>query len=270
VLEGPRCVVHFPPEAKRQAEHIVETFRWRREQAAAWLGRNAEGTADIFLVPDEAAMEARAPGAPAWALAVTRSDDRMVFRLDLVDRSPSNSLDLVLKHETVHFVLNRVHGRFPRWFEEGLCVFHAGIAYLELDTSLERVASAGRLPSFADADRLFRGDAKQAALGYRMGERVVAAFVARYGEEAVPRIVHALDEGAAFPDAFAAATGEGLDLFERQWRDEVTPALPFWLFVVVENFDVVLICLAAALVVLGYLRWRLRRAREMAALGGGD
>jgi len=215
-------------------------------------------------------MKARAPGAPSWAVAVTRSDGRMVFRMDLADRTPWNSLDLVLKHETVHFVLNRARARFPRWLEEGLCVHHAGIAYIELDTSLERVAAAGRLPAFAEADRLFQGGAKEAALGYRMGERVVAAYVERYGEAAVPRLVRAMDQGEPFPEAFAAATGEGVDRFERAWREEITPALPFWLFVVVENFDVALLCFAAALVALGYLRWRLRRARAMAALGGAD
>ncbi len=267
-LAGPECVVRFPPSAKRQAERIVETFRWRREHAALWLGLEPEGLAEVHLVLDHAAMTVRAPGAPSWSVAVT-TGDTMVFRLDLVGHDPAMSLDLVLKHETVHFVLNRSPAHFPRWFEEGLAVHHAGLAYLEPDTTLERVAAAGRLPSFAEADRLFAGGAREAALGYKMGQRAVGTFVRRFGDDSVPRLVRALAGGAAFPDAFAEATGERLEDFERRWRDEVTPALPFWLFVIAENLDLALLFVGALLVALGYLRWRLRRERAMSGLGGG-
>lgn len=268
-LSGPDCVVRFPSSARAKAQRIVETFRSRREQAARWLGLEPSGEAEIWLVADHAAMAARAPGAPSWAVAITESDDTMVFRLDLVDRTPSNSLDLVLKHEAVHFALNHARGRFPRWFEEGLAVHHAGLAYLEPDTTIERFAAAGRLPRFADADRLFAGGAGEAALGYKMGDRVVGTFVRRFGESAVPRLVRAVAGGATFGDAFSDATGESVSVFERRWRDEVTPALPFWLFVIAENLELALFCAGGLLVVLGYVRWRLKRERAMRALGGG-
>jgi len=267
-LEGPDCVVRFPPPASRQAARIQETFRWRRESAALWLGIANEGRADIHLVPDLAGMTALAPGAPPWSVAVT-SGDTMVFRLDLVDHDPANSLDLVLKHETVHFVLNRLPARLPRWFEEGLAVHFAGLAYLEPDATLERYAAAGNLPPFAEADRLFEGGASEAALGYKMGQRAVSAFVRRFGDDAVRRLVRALGEGATFPDAFRDATGVDLGSFEARWRKEVTPALPFWLFVIYENVDLALLCAAGLLAALGYLRWRLRRERAMSGLGGG-
>lgn len=213
-------------------------------------------------------MRALAPGAPTWAVAVT-SGSMMVFRLDIVDRDPTNSLDIVLKHEMVHFVLNALPARFPRWVEEGLAVHHAGIAYLEPDWTLERYAAAGNLPRFADADRLFEGGSAEAALGYKLGQRAVGAFVSRFGEDAVSRLVRGLGQGAAFPDAFAEVTGESLDAFETRWREEVTPRLPFWLFVIFENSELSLLCLAALLAALGYLRWRIRRERAMSALGGG-
>ena len=268
-LEGPECAVRFPPSARKKAERIAETFRWRRDHAARWLGIEPLGRADVHLVEDHAAMKALAPGAPPWAVAVTTGAE-MVFRLDLVDRDKAMSLDLVLKHETVHFVLNRSSARFPRWFEEGLAVHHSGVAYLEPDTSLERVASAGRLPPFAEADGLFGGGRGEAALGYAMGQRAVGVMVERFGDESVPRLVRALAGGAAFPEAFADATGERLEEFERRWRDEVTPGIPLWLFVIVENLDLSLLFFGALLVAGGYVRWRFRRERAMASLGGTD
>jgi hypothetical protein len=270
VFEGRDCTVEHPPSARRAAERIAEGFAPAREQAALWLGvEPRDPRARILLVEDHAAMRVEAPGAPSWAVAVTRADGTMVYRLDLVDRTPGNSLDLVLKHETVHFVLRRAGVHLPRWFEEGLCVHHAGLAYLEPDTTLERLAAGGSLPSFAGADRLFVRDAGRAGVGYSLGRRVLATFVRRFGDDAVRRLVSAVGT-APFPDAFAAATGEGLDVFERRWRDEITPGMPLWLFLIVENFDLALLCGAALLVALGYLRWRLKRASAMAALGGGD
>jgi hypothetical protein len=270
-LSSAACVVHFPPSARRQAERVAETFAQRRDQAASWLGiEPSSGRVEVHLVPDHDAMTREAPGAPSWAVAVTLPHGAMVFRLDLVDRTLANSLDLVLKHETVHFLLDRGRVHLPRWFEEGLCVFHAGAAYLDMDTTLERVASAGRLPRFASADRLFRGEAREAALGYRVGQRAVEEYVRRFGDEAVRGLVRAAARGAPFPDAFEEATGESLEAFERRWREEVTPGLPLWLFVIVENLDLTLLCLGALLVIAGYVRWRLRRSRAMDALGGGD
>lgn len=266
-LEAGDCVVHFPPAARRQAERIGETFRGERDHAARWLGLAPGGTALVHLVPDLGAMQALAPGAPPWAVAVT-AGSTMIFRLDIVDRDPANGLDLVLRHETLHLVLNRSSARLPRWFEEGLAVHHAGVAYFEPDTTLERFAAAGNLPRFSEAGRLFEGGTLEAALGYKLGQRVAAAFVGRFGDDALRRLVRASAEGRAFPDAFLAATGETLDGFEERWRDEVTPALPFWIFVVVEQFDLALLFLCAVLVALGYLRWRIRRERAMASLGG--
>jgi hypothetical protein len=249
-----------------KASRIVETFRARRDGAARWLGLEPSGRARIHLVADLAAMRSVAPEAPSWSVAVT-AGDTMVFRLDLVDRDRANALEIILKHECVHFALNRVPARFPRWFEEGLAVHHAGLPYLALDTTVERAAAAGRLPPFADADRLFEGDARDAAIGYGLGQRAVMAFVRRFGDGAVARLVRALGEGAAFPAAFADATGESLDDFERSLRTEVTPSLPFWLFVLAENIDLTLLFVGALLVALGYLRWRLRRERAMSSLG---
>lgn len=267
-LEAEGATVTFPAVARPKADRIVETFRWRREDASRWLGVDPPGRADIHLVPDLASARSLAPGTPSWAVAVT-SGSRMVFRLDIVDHDPTNSLDLVLRHEMVHFVLRGMPVGLPRWFEEGLAVHHAGLAYLEPDARLERFAAAGNLPRFAEADLLFAGDAPEAALGYKLGERVVAAFVARFGDEAVRRVVARVAGGEPFPGAFEGATGVSLDAFERQWREEVTPALPFWLFLILENSELSLLCAAAILAVLGYLRWRLRRERAMAGLGGG-
>jgi len=256
------------------AERIAETFPRRRARVARWLGVEAKGHPRIYLVDDHEGMRERAgAGVPDWAVAVTRRDDVLVFRLDRVGRSPAHSLDLVLKHEVVHQVITHLPGgrpprqALPRWFEEGLCVHHAGVAYLEADTSLERLAAAGTLPGFADADAWFGRDGRSAAIAYRFGQAVVSHATARFGDGFVRRLFDELERGRAFEPAFRDATGVELAEFEEAWRADVTPSLPFVLFVLLENIELTLLVVGALLAALGYARWRWRREKAMDALG---
>lgn len=240
---------------------------------ARWLGVEALRHPHIYLVEDYAQMRARGgAGAPEWAVAIARRDGVLVFRLDLLGRTLNQSLDLVLKHEVVHFVLSDLDRRprprgLPRWFEEGLCVHHAGVAYLEADTTLERMASAGELPTFAAVEELFFVNQRGAAIAYKLGHTVVEEFLRRFGDDALRRLLRAFAGGKDFAAAFEDATGTRLDEFETRWRESITPALPFVLFVMLENIELTLLCFGALLVVGGYIRVRLRRPRELEQLG---
>lgn len=264
----------FPAHARREAERVRDTFPRRRARVSAWLGVQAPLHARIYLVDDYDEMRSRGgEGVPEWAVAIARRDGVVVLRLDLVDRTPNQSLDLVLKHETVHFVLAALERGprprdLPRWFEEGLCVHHAGVAYVQVDMTLERMAAAGHLPTFAEVDDLFFSNQRGAAVAYALGEAVVGEFLRRFGDEALRRLLRAFAGGEPFADAFHEATGTRLADFEARWRESVTPALPLVLFVMLENIELTLLCFGALLVVGGYIRVRLRRRRELERLGG--
>ncbi|MFQ5844950.1 MAG: peptidase MA family metallohydrolase [Planctomycetota bacterium] len=255
----------------------MERFPPRREEVAGWLGLPLHGSPVIVLVDDHEGMVREAGGpVPEWAVAVTLADDRLVFRLDRVGRGPHNATRVVLVHEAVHQALNQLRraGRarpLPRWFEEGLCVHRAGASYLRTDYSVARTAAAGRLPPFEDADEGFRSaDPHTAALAYEQGRSAVSFFLGEYRLPALRRLLRLVAEGASFRSAFARATGEELASFEERWRREVTPVLPFFLFVLMENIELALIGAAGLLVVVGYLRARRRRPAELAALGEGE
>ncbi|MHC4163754.1 MAG: peptidase MA family metallohydrolase [Planctomycetota bacterium] len=265
----------FPSHARRKAARILETFPRRRARVAAWLGVEPLRHPHIYLVEDYAQMRARGgEGVPEWAVAIARRDGVLVFRLDRLDRTLNQSLDLVLKHEVVHYVLADLDRRprprrLPRWFEEGLCVHHAGVAYVEADTTLERMAAAGRLPAFADVEELFFVNQRGAAIAYKLGNAVVEEFLRRFGDDALRRLLRAFGGGQGFQAAFLDATGTRLGEVEERWRESITPPLPLLLFVMLENIELTLLCFGALLVVGGYIRVRLRRPRELERLGDG-
>ncbi|MHC4931860.1 MAG: peptidase MA family metallohydrolase [Planctomycetota bacterium] len=210
------------------------------------------------------------PRVPEWAIAVTRRDDLMVFRLDLIGRTPADSLELVLAHEVVHQVLAHLGGApLPRWFEEGLCVYNAGLPFLQVDYSVERVAAAGNLSSFAQLERDFRADRLTAAIAYKAGHSAVIYFLRRFGVLDLRDLLRRVSQGQEFGAAFHAATGTRLESFEEEWRASVTPSVPWLIFVLLENLELTLLVLGALLVFGGYLHRRLRRERAMRTLEDG-
>jgi hypothetical protein len=249
---------------------LAEAFAPRRAQTAAWVGLEPRGEVVIHLVEDHAGMrEQGGAHVPEWAVAVCRRDDVLVFRLDLVDRSPSRSLLLVLAHEIMHQVLNHLEGdRLPRWFEEGLCVYNAGVPFLEIDTSLERAAAAGNLPPFHELDASFRADARTAGIAYKAGHSALIYFLRRFGATDLRALLKLVAEGRPFEESFAIATGKSLEEFEQAWRATVTPNVPYLLFVLLENIELTLLWAGALIVVAGYVRWRWRRERSLRSLEG--
>ncbi len=261
--------MHYPSGAEKQARALLQGFAPRRNAAAAWLGLKPAGRPEIYLVKDHAGMVGRiGPNAPDWAVAVVRDDDVMAFRLDRIGSKPAGSLALTLKHEVVHQVLNHLGPRkLPRWFEEGLCVYFAGVPFLDADYSVERLAAGGGLPTLQETERGFFGDHATAARSYKVSHSAVAHFLDRFAVTDLQRLVRLVGEGKSFEKSFVEVTGVTLDEFETRWRREVTPRLPFLLFVLLENFQLTLLVIGALIVVAGYIRLRLRREKAMQSLG---
>jgi hypothetical protein len=265
-------VVEFPLRAQARAEACLRLYPVRRREAADWLGLEPSGRVTLRLVENGEEM-ARALGAPAppWAVAATRPGGLVVVRLDRVDASPGTALDVVLRHEAVHQLLDRLGPRRPAaWFEEGVCVWVAGGSYLVFESTVARLAAAGSLPSLAEIDGAFRGeDPAAAALAYEAARSAVGFFLARHGQHVVHRLLDSLRAGRPFDEAFRESSGESVADFERAWRAAVTPSLPFPLYVVLENLDLALLCFGAVLLTAGFLRYLRRRRSALAALDEG-
>lgn len=267
-IETPEADIDYPDSATTTAQAAAALFPARRAAAEAWLGLRARGRARILLVRGRAGLvEAVGPAIPDWAVGATRGDDRIVLRLDRMERSRGTALHVVLAHETVHHVLNALPGsRLPTWFEEGLCVLFAGASALEIDDTLESMASAGRLPSLAEIDAAFVGDAGEAAVAYRAGAEAAEHFLHRFGAAALRDLLGRLSSGMPFPRAFPEAAGVSFEEFEREWRASLKPALPFPLFFLLKDIDLTLLAVGAVLVILAWRRAMRRRAHEMSRL----
>jgi len=270
ITRGP-VRVHHPGGQEAAARRVLDAFFPMRRHAASWLGVDPPESGQIHLAADFAGLTREAPGAPEWAVGVCRPDGVIVVRLDRLDTSPHTTLRRVLAHEVVHHVLVHHPGMpLPRWFEEGLCVSFAGGPFLPADARVERLAAMGRLPALEEAERAFGGGAAGAAIAYRVAEAAVRAMTARFGDDALRRLLRHTKRGVHFQTAFARATGRSVEQFEKEWRASVTPPVPWWLFILWERLDWALLAFGALLVAGGYLRWRLRRERAMRALGGDE
>ncbi len=257
----------YAPGTRAMAERIADEFSRRRALAGTWLGIRNHRPVTIHVVADYDGMVQQAPGAPEWATAVCRRDDVMVFRFDRVDRSLNDRLLLVLSHEVTHQLLTHLGGLpLPRWFEEGLCVHHAGVAYLELDTTLPRLGAARRLPTMEQANGYFLSDGRRAAIAYRFGHAAVQRMEREYGLEAIRHLLTRVSEGVPFESAFYDATSVNLGEFERDLHRELTPFLPYFLYIIASDLGSSLFAFGGLLVFFAYLRQRFRRKRELDAM----
>ncbi len=259
--------VQFPPVQQAAARRVLDSFVPTRREAATWLGVAVPETGLIHLVESHAALRALAPGAPEWAVGVCRRDGTIVIRVDRLDTSPETTLRSVLAHEILHHVVAH-HGGMPvpRWFEEGLCVVFAGGSFLRVGTRVERLAAMDRLPTLEEAERGFRGSAADAARAYEVGASAVRRMMKQHGLQSVQRLLRETKRGAPFQAAFLRATGQRAAEFQADWREAVTPGIPWWLFVLWERLDWALLAFGAVLVAGAYVRWRLRRERAMQSL----
>ena len=268
-LEGPDYRIIFPVWARAVADHIARELPRRRREAAAWLGTQPNGTLEVHLVEDYKGMLAAAGhSAPTWALAVTRADDRLVFRLDRLAQGPRSSLDVVLRHELIHQCINHYgRGRLPLWFEEGLCVHWAGSPYLKAASTVESMAAAGTLPTLDQTSRGFSRDGGVAAVSYETSKKAMGYFLAAHGPDAMRKLLEEVHGGKPFGDAFESSTGQGVPQFEEQWRIHVTPALPFLIDFFLRNLELTLLALGGLIVAGGYVRYRLKRKSKLEELG---
>jgi hypothetical protein len=123
-------------------------------------------------------------------------------------------LEELFTHELTHCVMYQSSAarttwqrkQIPPWFREGMASFTAGQGYRRL--SLEDVAHRynrhpGVDPLSTPGD-LYRSDEQWV---YSASHHAFAFLVRRYGDERIREVMHQMQAGARFPEAFAATFG---------------------------------------------------------------
>ena len=288
--------------ASLQAEEVTVSRAGHRVLHEAWLADDAQRAADLLgdiarEVADRTGLEAglkpaeiviagdlesarRASGAaiPEWAAgAHIPTRGRIVLRMDSIRNSaPAKSLETVLRHEWVHFVLNRARGNRPRllplWMEEGLAEVLGGGISVDAGAALDSAAAFGHLIPLDQIATAWPRSAERAGLAYRQGASWVRLYVEQFGWERLQGLIAALRDDPRdlgefrFDQLFLEITGENTSQFEGRWKVSLKEKATPWFHLFGRDLGTTIMLALAVLSILVFAYVRRRRRRAIEAL----
>ena len=255
--QPPPLDIDAPPRLSSTAERLRTTDYGRLTRALDAAGLGMPARLSVTLVSDDDARVARLP---RWIVGLASGTEYILIFPDRIGPYPYDSLEAVMRHEVVHLALNtRAAGQpLPRWFHEGVAVtLESGWG---AGDELRLLLAALDPPSMADIARLFSSDAyPDTTQAYLLSAALVDEIRRRHGIDVIGRIAERVASGLAFDAAFAAATGESIEIAaDRAWRGH--RRLSRWVPVITSPSAAWTVILALA--GLAFVA-RLRRRREL-------
>ena len=182
----------------------------------------------VLVLPSHEALEAAVNRHDFdWLRAWARYDQIYVqspSTWSLLGANPADVDELML-HELTHCVMyQRSAGavdwsrkQIPLWFREGMASVTAsqGFRWLSLEELARFYSERPGQDPVTNPDAFYRG---QNTLVYGASHHAFGFLIRRYGEEAVRRTMEGMARGAAFPEAFLAATGISAPAFVEDFK----------------------------------------------------
>jgi hypothetical protein len=161
-----------------------------------------------------------------WVLAVAiPQKNTLLLRGSRLDTG-TNFVAPTLRHELAHLVLAKVTRRnghsLPRWLEEGLCEYAAGVVISREDElALGAAARFGTLESLDELAASFPPHAPQAQRAYLVSRAFVKFLDERAQPEGAKGILFLIERRESVAEAITHATGMTPKEAEAEWRREL-------------------------------------------------
>ncbi len=184
-----------------------------------YVAQDAESFASAF--PDESPMA-------EWAVGVAFPRSyRIVLR---AFGSALFSFNETFDHEVSHILIYAAAGGrpLPRWFVEGLAIWHADENVLARLESAQRAAMTDNLLSLQEMDRRFPNRGVKVSLAYAQSALFVRYLARNFGQNAMARLVAQLRADRPFSAAFEHVFQGSPDELAERWKDSFSRSVSVW------------------------------------------
>lgn len=135
-----------------------------------------------------------------------------------------------IPHEMVHFLLYQVTGpsydTLPLWFNEGLATYLEEIPNPNYEVILETAVADGTTIPFAELCRTFPEAEDRALLAYAQSVSMVRFIQARYGNQALSKMVSTFADGADCYSGVSRSLEVSLGELNQAWLRDQQPRAP--------------------------------------------
>ena len=156
---------------------------------------------------------------PDWGLAAAQPQTGTLYFKSPLLTGSNQKLRKVVIHELCHAMLGyALHGfSAPRWFDEGLALYHSEELGLESKMILGRSLLMNQTIALRDIDQVLTFRRGKATLAYEESLSVMEFIVKTFGVELIPRLVKAFSAGQSQEQAILNTTGMSFESFENAW-----------------------------------------------------
>lgn len=220
----PRFVFYATPDAVGAARALSKHAEAIRTRIAEDVGTDYQGRSQIRVALGEAefqALQPRGAKVPSWAAGVAFPGYDLVV-INARGGPREDPPAQILAHEVSHLALGRLApGAFPRWFLEGMAIYHSKELDLSRVATLATAVTSGHIIDLDDLTRSWPQDPADVPTAYAESISFVDWLFRTQGRPVVHRLVRHVASGEPFDDALATATGTPVWQLQREWLSDV-------------------------------------------------
>ncbi|RMH71771.1 MAG: hypothetical protein D6675_05910 [Gemmatimonadetes bacterium] len=257
VLEDSHFRIEYRPPAEQLAKTVQKTLHRVRLPIVSSIDYRPTAQTRVIICSTEDDFTTVTGGfAPEWGVGVAFPAQNLIVLKSPRITHALERLPTVVAHEYVHIVFGQaVAGKsVPRWFHEGLAMYHAKELGLTETLSLSWVSVTHKLLPLDDISQSFPAETNAARMAYMQSRSTISFIIEQYGEDHLRELVRHIRTTQQFEHAILLTFHYNLDTFEQNWRTYVRGRWNWWTLAANTSF---LWLTATMLFLIAY--WRKRR-----------
>ena len=261
-LQTKDLIVFFQESLRSAAEETTDIYPVVKDRLEDIFRWKINFIPTVLLIKDSKTFQRMAGSIYIVAFAIP-DKNLMVIDYSKMRRHPF-SIEVTLKHELCHLLLNRYIKRenLPKWLNEGIAQWvSGGIGELIMNEDrsiLDGAILSGKPINIRALRDRFPEDRKSLILAYEESKSLVEYVISKYGNDGILRILKYLRDGDEPDLAIRKGLSISVDELEKEWYDYHKKKIP-WFTYITSNLYGILFFLSALILIYGFIRIRMKK-----------